>query len=69
MTTLFTNARLIDPEYKTDSPGCLLVQNGTIAEIIRDQSDARQLLGDRNISPEAVEIIDCENRCLAPGET
>lgn len=67
MTTLFTNARLIDPEYKTDSSGCLLVQNGKITEIIRDQTDPRQMLRDRNISPDSVEIIDCNNRCLAPG--
>ena len=33
MTTLLTNARLIDPEALTDSLGSLLIENGQIAKI------------------------------------
>ncbi len=36
MTTLFTNARLIDPEAKTETLGALLVKDGKIAEIYDD---------------------------------
>ena len=56
MTTLFRNARLIDPEAGTETPGALLVDNGTIlaagAEV--DATDVR-------------EVIDCGGACLAPG--
>ena len=31
MKTLFTNAKLIDPEAQTEDTGWLLVQNGAIA--------------------------------------
>ena len=31
MKTLFTNAKLIDPEAQTEGTGWLLVQNGAIA--------------------------------------
>jgi dihydroorotase len=33
LTTLFTNARLIDPEALTETLGALLVKDGKIAEI------------------------------------
>jgi dihydroorotase len=55
-TTLFTNARLIDPEAGTDSPGWLLVQDGRIA--------AR---GTAGAEPAAEDTIDCSGKCLAPG--
>ena len=64
---LFTNARLIDPEAGTETPGHLLVQNGKITEIFPEQLQFEQMFRARNISPETIEIIDCENRCLAPG--
>ncbi len=64
---LFTNARLINPEYKTDSRGKLLVQNGTITEIFPESLPVAQILKDRGLAPESVEIIDCQGRCLAPG--
>ena len=55
-TTLFTNARLIDPEAGTDGPGWLLVRKGVIA--------ARGSGEDR---PEAEVVVDCGGQCLAPG--
>ncbi|MGX9351724.1 dihydroorotase [Shimia sp. W99] len=55
MSTLFTNARLIDPEANTDASGWLLVENGTIAA--SGTGDA----------PQADEAIDCNGKCLAPG--
>ncbi|MGX0902580.1 dihydroorotase [Roseovarius sp. MBR-79] len=55
-TTLFTNARLIDPEAGTDTLGWLLVQKGVIA--------GRGTGEDR---PQAEAVIDCGGQCLAPG--
>ncbi|MCZ0960335.1 dihydroorotase [Paracoccus benzoatiresistens] len=52
--TLFTNARLIDPEAQTDAPGSLLVRDGVIEGI-----DAE--------APEDATVIDCNGRALAPG--
>ncbi|WP_108860704.1 dihydroorotase [Ruegeria sp. Alg231-54] len=54
--TLFTNARLIDPETGTDSPGWLHVSDGQIAA--RGEGDAP--------TPEA-QVVDCGGQCLAPG--
>ncbi|MFC3166862.1 dihydroorotase [Paracoccus fontiphilus] len=52
--TLFTNARLIDPEAQTDAPGSLLVRDGVIEGIDTD-------------APEGATVIDCGGRALAPG--
>lgn len=55
MTTLhFTNARLIDPEAGTDSPGSLTVKGGVI--LARDEK-----------APKGATVIDCGGKCLAPG--
>lgn len=64
---LFTNARLIDPEAGTVTPGNLLATNGEITEILPENIEFEPLFRARNIPLEAVEIIDCDNRCLAPG--
>ena len=56
MTTLFINARLIDPEQTQDVLGGLLVQDGKIAEIGPDIK-----------APADAEIVDCAGMCLAPG--
>lgn len=53
MRTLFTNARLIDPETGTDSPGALLVEAGVIAT--------------PGTGAEGAQVIDCAGKCLAPG--
>ncbi|MCV6593915.1 MAG: dihydroorotase [Silicimonas sp.] len=50
--TLFTNARLIDPEHGTDTLGTLAVRDGRIV--------APQGLDD-------AETVDCGGKCLAPG--
>lgn len=53
---LFTNARLIDPEARSDRPGSLLVKDGRIAAA-----------GPEVAVPEGAEIVDCGGKCLAPG--
>ncbi|SHM49543.1 dihydroorotase [Roseovarius litoreus] len=55
-TTLFTNARLIDPEKGTDAPGWLLIEGTTI-----------KALGTEDAAPAADAVIDCGGHCLAPG--
>ncbi len=55
ITTLFTNARLIDPEAGTDRAGWLLVIDGSIIE--QGQGTA----------PKANQTVDCDGKCLAPG--
>ncbi|MEO0773890.1 MAG: dihydroorotase, partial [Pseudomonadota bacterium] len=56
MKTLLDNARLIDPETGTDTPGWLLIEDGKIAasgsETAPDGADERR---------------DCAGLCLAPG--
>lgn len=56
MTLLFTNARLIDPEAGTDTPGSVLVRDGAIAAV-----------GSAIDAPDSAEVIDCGSKCLAPG--
>jgi dihydroorotase len=53
--TLFTIARLIDPEAGTDAPGWLLIDKGVI---VARGTDA---------PPQAETVIDCGGHCLAPG--
>lgn len=53
MRTMFTNARLIDPESGRDGLGCLLVADGVIAAIDADGP--------------ADQVIDCQGQVLAPG--
>ncbi|MEE9454755.1 MAG: dihydroorotase [Paracoccaceae bacterium] len=50
MTTL-TNARLIDPENRTETLGALRIEGGKIVEIL----------------PPDTQGIDCKGKCLAPG--
>lgn len=57
MLTLFTNARLIDPEAQIDAPGSLLVRDGRV--------DGTAAPGEA--APEGAEVIDCAGRALAPG--
>ncbi|GAB4390622.1 dihydroorotase [Albidovulum sp.] len=55
MTTLFTNARLIDPEALTETTGSLLIEDGRIAAV-----------GEVS-APKGATVIDCNGKCLAPG--
>jgi len=56
MRTLFTNARLIDPEAGTDAPGWLLLEGGAI-----------RARGGEEAPPGADRQVDCAGHCLAPG--
>ncbi|MEC8016702.1 MAG: dihydroorotase [Pseudomonadota bacterium] len=67
MTLLFTNARLIDPEAGTDSIGAVLVRNGRIAAVEKNDTNPDQLFRTRNIGAEDVTLVDCGGKCLAPG--
>lgn len=60
MNTLFTNARLIDPEAGTDRLGALLVEDGRIKEIIPASAKLVGKISTQN-------TIDCAGKCLAPG--
>jgi dihydroorotase len=55
MSTLFVNARLLDPASGRDAPGTLLVEGGRIAAL------------DPALPPEDAERIDCAGACLCPG--
>jgi len=57
-TTVFHNARLIDPAAGTDLRGALLVTDGLIASVAPNERPA---------PPEGATIVDCGGQCLAPG--
>ena len=57
-STVFINARIIDPATNRDEPGGLLVQDGLIADI------GPHL---RRNAPEGAVVIDCKGHVLAPG--
>lgn len=57
--TAFVNARLVDPQSGYDGPGCLIVADGVIADVVRRPSYG-------SLSPD-LEVIDCAGAMLAPG--
>ena len=57
-TTVFINARLVDPAGNRDEPGGLLVRDGMIAEV------GPQL---RRNAPEGAAVVDCKGHVLCPG--
>ena len=57
--TAFLNARLVDPESGYDGPGCLIVADGMVAEVV--QTPAYEGLSSD------IEVIDCAGALLAPG--
>lgn len=61
MTTLFTNARLIDPEAGTETVGALLVDGDQITSVMTDPAEIEAA---RN---RPSRVIDCNGKCLAPG--
>ncbi|KIC11888.1 dihydroorotase [Leisingera sp. ANG-M1] len=67
MTTLFINARLIDPEAGTDTSGAVLVRNGRIAAVEKNAASPEQLLAAHGVKTEEAAIQDCGGKCLAPG--
>ena len=58
MTTLFTDARLIDPEAEAETRGWLLTEGG----VIRDSGT-----GAPPALPKGATQVDCAGKCLAPG--
>ncbi len=56
--TLFTNARLIDPEAGTDSLGSLRVRDGRILQIASDPAPS---------ADDGDTVVDCAGACLSPG--
>lgn len=58
--TLFTNARLINPETGVDSSGSILVEDGVIGKIFGGQNPP-------GLNGEKIKIQDCGGFCLAPG--
>lgn len=59
MTTLFINARLIDPASSRDGHGSVLVRDGLIADIIWGQGAPA--------APEGATVIDAMGQVLTPG--
>lgn len=59
--SLFTNARLIDPDAGTDTLGAVLVEGGTIAAVLTDPAAIAQA------ATKAQWLLDCAEGCLAPG--
>ncbi|WP_373355166.1 dihydroorotase [Pseudoroseicyclus sp. CXY001] len=57
--TLLHNARLIDPEAESETPGALLLEGGTIAEVIAGPLPEGAFPGATR--------IDCRGAALAPG--
>ncbi len=57
-TTVFINARLVDPASGRDEPGGLLVKDGIIADL------GPHL---RRNAPEGASVVDCKNHVLCPG--
>lgn len=59
MTSLLTNARLIDPATSRDERGAVLVRDGLIADIIWGQGTPP--------APEGATVIDAKGQVLTPG--
>ena len=57
-TTVFINARLVDPATGRDEPGGLLVKDGQIADL------GGHL---RRNAPEGAQVVDCKGHVLSPG--
>ena len=57
-STVFINARIVDPSSNRDEPGGLLIKDGLIADL---GSHLR-----RN-APAGAEVVDCKGHVLAPG--
>lgn len=57
--TAFVNARLVEPESRYDGPGCVIVAEGVIADVVRRPSLDR-------LSPD-LRVVDCNGALLIPG--
>ncbi|MDG1736359.1 MAG: dihydroorotase [Paracoccaceae bacterium] len=61
MSTLFENARLIDPEALIEFNGAILVENGNISQVLDQNADLA------TFKASAENIVDCAGQALAPG--
>ncbi len=59
--TLFTNAQIVDVYGQRVAPGSVAVKDGVIVGVLYDGRD------DAADTYEAAEVIDCQNRYIAPG--
>ena len=64
-TTLFINAKIIDPEAGTEALGALRVGGGVIKEVLTQTPENAEMFRTRNKSSETV--VDCGGKYLAPG--
>ena len=64
MTLLLTNARLIDPEAGTVTPGALLIENGFITKVL---TNSEQLSGTFTTVKVPSQTLNCHGLHLAPG--
>lgn len=64
-TTLFINAKIIDPEAGTEALGALRVGGGIIKEVLTQTPENAEMFRTRNKSSETV--VDCGGKYLAPG--
>ena len=55
----FVNARLVDPASGYDGPGCVLIENGVVADVVHAASVGA-------VSPDAA-VVDCAGVLLIPG--
>jgi dihydroorotase len=56
--TVLTNARLVDPASLREGPGAVLIEGGSIAEVVFGAAPA---------APEGARVVDCGGSVLAPG--
>ncbi|MEC3862737.1 dihydroorotase [Mesobacterium sp. TK19101] len=61
-STLLDNARLVDPEAGTITPGAVLIEAGNIKEVLTQPVENTEMFRARNIS-----VVNCGGRYLAPG--
>lgn len=64
MSTLFINAKLIDPQAGTETRGALLIEDGVIAAVWSQDAENTDSFGERT---KHVHVVDCNGKHLAPG--
>ena len=67
MSTLFINARLIDPEAGTDDLGSLLTRHGQIVARTNGDEGVETILAAHGLAAADVQVVDCGGKCIAPG--
>jgi dihydroorotase len=64
MSTLFINAKLIDPQAGTETRGALLVEDDVIAAVWSQDAENTDSFGERT---KHAHVVDCNGKHLAPG--